>query len=92
MINFLLLIAYSDREREFTFAKNNTNVGYQIVRVEKYIPPPPRCNHRQRFGHHYAKCRIQTPSRSSSGGSRTFTECQQEYKIQLNVSVAPMIT
>jgi len=54
------------------------NAGYQLLRVEKYIPPPLRCNNYQRYGHHSTKCRISKPTCPRCAGEHKFDNCPQE--------------
>lgn len=54
------------------------NVGYQIVRVEKYIPPPLQCRHCLLYGHTETKCRRQVPRCARCGENHKLNECHQE--------------
>ena len=54
------------------------NAGYQLLRVEKYIPPPLRCNNYQRYGHHSTKCRISKSTCPRCAGEHKFVNCPQE--------------
>ena len=54
------------------------NVGYQIVRVEKYVPLPLQCSHCLLYGHAATKCRHQAPRCARCGENHKLNECQQE--------------
>ena len=56
----------------FTFnrsqAPTELKVGYNIIKVNPYIPNPLRCYNCQKFGHHESKC-LKSPICKKSGGS-----------------------
>jgi len=54
------------------------NVGYQIVRVEKYVPPPLQRSHCLLYGHVATKRRHQAPRCARCGENHKLNECYKE--------------
>ena len=54
------------------------HVGYEIVRVEKYIPPALQCRHCLLYGHTETTCRRQAPRCARCGANDELNDCHQE--------------